>query len=152
MKKRRHLGQSLIEFALIIPLVLFLLFGFFDLGRAVFYYSSLSNAVREGTRYAIVDTKSESGPFENNIKFMNDYSFGVPDVNVHPDTACPAAGPCTFSSPDGDLVVTITRLDITVSITATYTFTPVTPGINLIAPSGITLEVQSTMRISPHAS
>ena len=52
--QRRFSGQSLIEFAIILPLAFFLITGFLDLGRAVFYYSSLTNAVREATRYAIV--------------------------------------------------------------------------------------------------
>lgn len=42
------------EFALVLPLILLIIFVFIDLGRIVYFYSALNNAVREGTRYAIV--------------------------------------------------------------------------------------------------
>lgn len=48
-------GQSLVEFALIIPIFLLVMMGLFDLGRAVFYQSTLANATREAARLAIVD-------------------------------------------------------------------------------------------------
>ena len=52
--KENNSGQTLIEFALIIPVFLLLVFGLLDLGRAVYYYSAIHNAAREGARYSIV--------------------------------------------------------------------------------------------------
>ena len=49
-------GQSLIEFVLLLPLLFLLVMGLFDIGRAVFYYATLNTAVREGTRFAIVQS------------------------------------------------------------------------------------------------
>ena len=46
-------SQALIEFALISPVLLLLLFGIIDIGRAVFYYDTLNHAVREGARAAV---------------------------------------------------------------------------------------------------
>ncbi len=46
-------SQSLIEFALISPVLLLLLFGIIDIGRAVFYYDTLGHAAREGARAAV---------------------------------------------------------------------------------------------------
>jgi Flp pilus assembly protein TadG len=142
----------MVEFALIIPIALFLIIGFFDLGRAIFYYSSISNMVREGARFATIDTTAVVGPYQNNIEFMNGYSFAIPALNIEPDATCEIVGPCTFSSQDGIIVVTITRGSPTVSITATYTFVPITPGIAaLLGNSGtINLVAQSTMRLSSH--
>ena len=51
---RKKYGQSLVEFALIIPILIFMITLFIDVGRAIFTYSELANSVREGTRYAIV--------------------------------------------------------------------------------------------------
>ena len=48
-------GQSLAEFALIIPVFLLLLMALIDLGRAVFVTNGLTNAAREGARLAIVN-------------------------------------------------------------------------------------------------
>jgi len=46
-------SQALIEFALISPVLLLLLFGIIDIGRAVFYYDTLAHAAREGARTAV---------------------------------------------------------------------------------------------------
>ena len=48
-------GQSLVEFALILPVFVLVLVGLFDLGRAVYAYSTINNAAREAGRLAIVD-------------------------------------------------------------------------------------------------
>jgi Flp pilus assembly protein TadG len=52
-KDRRQSSQALIEFALISPVLLLLLFGIVDIGRAVFYYDTLNHAAREGARAAV---------------------------------------------------------------------------------------------------
>ena len=49
------MGQSLVEFALVLPIFILVLVGIFDLGRAVFAYNTLNNAAREASRLAIVD-------------------------------------------------------------------------------------------------
>lgn len=54
-RRNRGRGQALVEFALIIPIFLLFVFGILDLGRAVYAYSTLNNAAREGARVAIVD-------------------------------------------------------------------------------------------------
>jgi hypothetical protein len=51
--RRFQRSQALIEFALISPVLLLLLFGVIDIGRAVFYYDTLSHAAREGARTAV---------------------------------------------------------------------------------------------------
>jgi Flp pilus assembly protein TadG len=48
-------GQSLVEFGLILPIFLLIVFGIIDFGRAVFAYSTLNNAAREAARVAVVD-------------------------------------------------------------------------------------------------
>jgi hypothetical protein len=47
-------GQSLVEFALILPIFLMLLVGLFDLGHVVWANNAISTATREATRFAIV--------------------------------------------------------------------------------------------------
>ena len=47
-------GQSLVEFALVLPIVLLVITGVFDVARAVWQENTLAYAAREGTRYAIV--------------------------------------------------------------------------------------------------
>ena|SRR5437867_9623291 len=47
-------GQSLVEFALVMPLLLLIITGLFDVARATWQENTLAYAAREGTRYAIV--------------------------------------------------------------------------------------------------
>ena len=47
-------GQSLVELSLILPILMILVFGILDFGLGLRSYISLSNAVREGARYASV--------------------------------------------------------------------------------------------------
>lgn len=51
--KQMQRSQALIEFALVSPVLLLLLFGVVDIGRAIFYYDTLSHAAREGARTAV---------------------------------------------------------------------------------------------------
>jgi Flp pilus assembly protein TadG len=57
--RRRHAarstGQSLVEFALVLPIFLLLLFGLIDGGRLVYQHTVLSQAAREGARLASVE-------------------------------------------------------------------------------------------------
>ena len=52
--KSRSAGQSLVEFALVFPIIALLAFAFIDIGRAVFAYTTLTNAAREASRVAVV--------------------------------------------------------------------------------------------------
>ena len=54
MEKRRKRGQSLIEFALILPVLIVILVILADLSRAIAAHVALSNASREGARYAVL--------------------------------------------------------------------------------------------------
>lgn len=48
-------AQSLVEFAFVLPVILLIITGLFDVGRAVWQENTLAYAAREGTRYAIVN-------------------------------------------------------------------------------------------------
>jgi len=57
--RRRRRGQSsrgtsLVEFALVGPILLLLVFGCIDFGRAYYHMNQLNNAAREGMRLAIL--------------------------------------------------------------------------------------------------
>ena len=52
MKQRGKRAQSLVEMALIAPILIMMLVSVVDFGRAAYDYSTLSGAVREGARQA----------------------------------------------------------------------------------------------------
>ena len=83
----RTRGQALLEFALVLPIFLALLFMIVDFGRVVWATGSLSNAAREGARYAIVHGGTASNPCP--------VGPSVPGITVIPvaSTSCPHPSP-----------------------------------------------------------
>jgi Flp pilus assembly protein TadG len=66
-------GQSLVEFAVVLSLLILILLGVFDLGRVFYSYVVITNAAREGAYYGamhpddpagiVARVKSEAQPF-----------------------------------------------------------------------------------------
>lgn len=85
-------SQALIEFALVSPVLLLLLFGIVDIGRAIFYYDTLNHAAREGARAAV--RASNQLPTNNDVlNAVNSQMLGVPVT-----APCPQ-GPVTGATP-----------------------------------------------------
>jgi hypothetical protein len=55
-RARCQRSQSMVEFALVAPLLLVLLFGIVDFGRVIYVYVTINQAVNEGVRTAIRDS------------------------------------------------------------------------------------------------
>ena len=55
-------GQSLVEFALILPVMIILVFGIIDFGMGLRSYISLTNATREGGRFAAIGNSAGAYP------------------------------------------------------------------------------------------
>lgn len=51
-----QLGQSALEFAIVVPVLLVLVLGTLDIGRGLYAYIALENAVRDGARYGTIYT------------------------------------------------------------------------------------------------
>ena len=142
MKTRsRANGQSIIEFALIFPLFFFLITGLFDLGRAVVFMSTLNTAAREGTRWAIVQPRGTSTDLV--ADHVREYYFNLKELSDN-STITPV-----FVYPTGSTDPT----EASVTITITYEFVPITPGMKelLGSGSGIPLQAKSTMLLAPVA-
>jgi hypothetical protein len=124
LRLKMRQGQTLVEFALILPVFILLVMFIFDMGRAVYYYSVLYNAVREGARSAAVG-ETDYVMLENVVV---DRAFGM-DLD-------PAGG--VHFMPSGDLIV----------VEALYDYAPVTPVVSAFLPGGkITLRAETTMRL-----
>jgi Flp pilus assembly protein TadG len=89
---RTQRSQALIEFALVSPVLLLLLFGVIDLGRAIFYYDTLNHAAREGARVAV----RASNQLPTNADVLNAVSAQMLGTPV--TEPCPQ-GPVTASTP-----------------------------------------------------
>ena len=59
-------GQSLVEFALVLPVLMIMVFGIIDFGMGLRSYISLTNATREGARFAAVGNPAGAYPTDCN--------------------------------------------------------------------------------------
>ena len=59
-------GQSLVEFALVLPILMIIVFGIIDFGMGLRSYISLTNATREGARFAAVGNPAGAYPADCN--------------------------------------------------------------------------------------
>jgi hypothetical protein len=90
--RRGQRSQALIEFSLVSPVLLLLLFGIVDMGRAIFYYDTVNHAAREGARAAI--RASDQLPRNSDVlAAVNAQMLGTPVSEP-----CPQ-GPVTTSTP-----------------------------------------------------
>lgn len=69
-------GQSMVEFALVLPILILLLMGIMDFGRLFAGYVELQNAARDGARYAAVQ---QINPTDLANRVKNDLTILDPD-------------------------------------------------------------------------
>ncbi len=108
-------GQGLVEFALILPLLILFIFGLFDIGYCVFLDNAISNAAREGAREYIIKANTRAAVITH-VVAATTLSAG-PDLNV--DIRPTLDSQREFNSP--------------ITVTVTYTYTPMTPVFGNIA-------------------
>jgi hypothetical protein len=89
---RSQRSQSMVEFAIIAPVLLLLLFGVVDFGRVIYIYVTLNQAVNEGARTAIRD----SALLPSNADVENAVKQHAVDVSLA--NPCPN-GPITSTVP-----------------------------------------------------
>ena len=137
----RGRGQALVEFALVVPLFLLVVLGLFDMGRAVFYYSTISNAAREAVRLGIVD--------QNTSKIQQeavDVASAVMTVQVA-DVAVAYLNPDL--STGGACATTPYQLGCIVRVRITHQFTPATPFVPSLTISSETHQPIERRYVSP---
>ncbi|HXG39819.1 MAG TPA: TadE family protein [Candidatus Limnocylindrales bacterium] len=153
----RPWGQALAEFAAVAPFFFLALFAIIEGARFVFIYEMLSNATREGARYAIVHGYNAdrnglcgSGPLppgqcdptgQNVRKAVRDAAMGlagIGDFDVIEPYWCPTDGPKPCP---GNELTNERGNPVTVRIVFTYR-----PIVSLLPP--ITVTAESTMVIN----
>ncbi len=75
-------GQGLVEFALTIPIVLFIIWAIIEMGWLLFVYSSVASASREAARYgAAVDNFDDCTGIWDAAKRVG-FAAGIDDANI----------------------------------------------------------------------
>ena len=165
--RERGRGQSLVEFALVIPVFLLMLFGLIDVGRFVYLNSTLSQAAREGARLGSVEASYRGstdpacgtlgGPVcpANDAALLTDIStaanrmmtpFGSVDLThmvcvLAPPSGTPPTGYWTGTTCSNHAPSNV------ISVRVTADFTPITPIISQLFGTK-TLSGSATMTIN----
>ena len=135
--KRRHIaGQSLVETALVLPILLVILMGIFDFGRAIFAFNAISNSAREAARVAIVNQNATA--VEDEAKHS---AIGLDPTEID----------VTFTIPDCGATVLV---GCTAQVTVDHEWSAITPIIgNLVGPiqlsSTTEMKVEHVGNVSP---
>jgi Flp pilus assembly protein TadG len=136
--RRSARGQTLVEFALILPIFIVILVGIFDGGRLVFAYHTVNNAAREGGREATVN--QTLGDIQGRAA-QHAVALDINPTDVYVDYR-QATTPDTESSCDS-AVGTPQIFGCLAVVRVTYSYTAATPIIGaLIGPIPVTGEVR----------
>lgn len=127
MMRHDERGQSLVETALVLPILLLLLAGIFDIGRVIYSYAYLQMAAQETVRL---------GGLGKNDQTISDFArnyvkFGDPaklQVDITPSDTLRHSGDY-------------------VTVQLCYPFSIYTPLISSLFPSPVDIKVESTIRV-----
>lgn len=121
-------GQSLVELALVIPLLIIVLFGIIEFGRVFHSYLIITHASREGARVGVVG--------QSNGEIQQRIQEAAPLANMD------------------KLTITITPTDqgsrtpgVPLTISIDYKVELFTPVLGSILPNPVPLQAQTTMRM-----
>lgn len=120
-------GQSLVEFALILPMLLLLISATFDFGRIIYTYMHLNLLTQEAVRLG------SFGETDENISQLTHNNFHVGDANLLQISISPSQS----LRKSGDYI----------TVTLDYPITYVTPLLSTILPSPYRVVTDSTIRI-----
>jgi len=120
-------GQSMVETALVLPVLIILLVGMFDFGRIFYTYTHLHLAAQEAVRVGgLGGSDSEITAFTKSYVNINDPENLV--VGVSPDDSTRVSGDY-------------------VTVTLDYPMESFTPFISSLLPSAFTVQTESTIRV-----
>lgn len=172
-RTRKTKAQGMLEFALVLPILLFMFFAIVDFGWMIFNYAQLYNSLREGLRYGsvsgygstpqyldcaairqfIIDRAGFSGIKASNITIL--YDDGRPASSASDTSALGACDTTTFSqnssyqdtsgggARDPDQG---DRINISLDVTVPF----LTPFIRTLVPGGgIRMQMNSARSVFP---
>jgi Flp pilus assembly protein TadG len=146
-------GQSLVEFAFVLPIIVLLIAAFIEIGRAVFAYNTIANAARQGARVAVVNQLADTTDCDESRPIEDPYephwsirgcalaaaaALGISAANVSISYSSP---PSTTLSCDPTL-----HVGCLAAITVTYDYSVSTPFLNWVIRS-FTMSQTSEMPI-----
>jgi Flp pilus assembly protein TadG len=126
---RDERGAAAVEFALVVPVLLLLVFGMIDFGRLLFTRNNLQSAVREGARVAAARPNPTDGVARDRVVA---YINAAEQTHIAPDMVSVTYDPATGL--------------ITVGIPRGYPFRPITPFASNLGLASFDIRPQAVFR------
>ncbi len=118
-------GQSLVEMALILPLLLLLLMGVIDVGRALYAYTVVNDAAAEGIIYGTMFPTDRDAIITRARESADGYvTLDAATIDVQPNPINPVPGSL-------------------ITVTVVYDIQMITPIMDAMFPGGVHLRGQS---------
>jgi Flp pilus assembly protein TadG len=144
-RRDREAGVAMVEFALVLPVLLLVLLGILDFGKAINYWLNENHLASEGARWAVVDRNPGSGSGDT----LQEY------ILSHADTAELRSGGTNsvsdkplvcISFPDGTSLV---GDPVRVEVAATYSWLPFLQQkwLDFLPLNDVTIRGAATMRL-----
>lgn len=122
---RNGKGQSMVEMAIILPVLLLILFSIFEFGRILGAYMLIHDLARDGVRYGVVGMSDQS--IKDHIMEHDSFlSISSDDINITPS---------------------IRSLGSALTVGIDYEIEIITPIISSIVPNPINLRAEYVMRV-----
>lgn len=105
---KKNFGQGLVEFALVLPLLLLLVLGVLDFGRAFYLGVALENSAREGAYYMVYN--SSDGRLNNfalakQAVLIEAQNSGITILPEDIEISCTVSGTVNNLCPHGSMVI-----------------------------------------------
>lgn len=141
-RRRSEGGQGLIEFALVFPVIVFVVVGFIELGRAVYSYTTITNAARQGARVAAVNQLTTFAECDETrpIEAPDDAHWTIVGCAIKAGVSLglqPSDVTVSYAAPP-DTTVTCSptvHVGCIASVTVTYGYAPSTPLVSGVVPT-----------------
>ena len=93
-RKRNRRGAAAVEFAIVAPMFFLMLFGMIEFGRMLMVQQLLTNATREGARYAVLEGSTEAEVENLVVDYLGKtmVTIDANDITVDPDPEVADAG------------------------------------------------------------
>lgn len=140
---QKESAQGMVEFALVLPMLLILIFGVIEIGRLLFIYSAVSTASREAARYGSAAGNNGSGipRYEDcagiraaaervgTLASVQDSDITI-TYDHGPDSGGPFATCADFSSSSPPSINPGDQVEDRVVVQVSITYTPILPLVN----------------------
>jgi len=132
----REIAQTMVEFAIVFPVLLLITYGLIEFGRIMFIYTAVTNAVREGARYGaaagigVRDIEQYADCVGIRLAVQNSASLvDIPDGDIDIDYVKPSSPTYTCAQVAGN--VSLIKLGYQVRVHVRAYYSPIIPFLGL---------------------